>query len=538
MIGDPGRLRQINVNLVGNAIKFTERGEVVVEVESQTRANGDVVLHFSVRDTGIGIPKKKQQLIFDAFSQADTSTTRQFGGTGLGLAISSQLVRMMGGSIWIESEVGRGTTFHFTTEFKVAQEQPSTSRFQLASLAELPTLVVDDNATSRRILGEMLKSWTLAPTVVDSGVAALTEMQRAANEGCPYRLVLLDCMMPGMDGFSLAELIGRNPVLESPTMIMISLAARPGDTERCQKLGIVRHMTKPVIKSELFDTIVDALGEHVDESETPDVDLSKLVGPPLHILLVEDGLINQQVATGFLERAGHNVSLANNGKEAVDATEHQNFDLVLMDVQMPVMDGHEATTIIRQREKEVGGHLKIIAMTAAAMIGDRERCLKVGMDAYISKPINAVELFNTIAEQTSAVVATEVSTTTTEAQDATTSNKQVVVDFEAAQSYVPGGEKVLRELAKIFLEECPKLISDLHTGLSANEAASVHRAAHTLKSSSRIIVAQSLVEVTAHIEQLAANKELNDVEECLPRLQAATNETCDSIRSWLNAECT
>ena len=535
LIGDPGRLRQIIVNLVGNAIKFTERGEVVVEVEPQTRADGAVMLHFSVTDTGIGIPEKQQHVIFDAFRQADASTTRRFGGTGLGLAISSQLVRMMGGSIWIESEVGRGTVFHFTAEFQIAQDQPSASRFHLASLTALSTLIVDDNATNRRILDEMLKSWTLAPKVVESGVAALTEMQRAANEGHPYRLVLLDCMMPGMDGFTLAELIGGNPGLAGPTMIMISSAARTGDAERCRNLGIIRHMTKPVIKSELFDTIVDALGEDADEPEVLQEDLSGLIGPPLHILLVEDGLINQRVATGFLERAGHTVSLANNGKEAVDATEQQDFDLVLMDVQMPVMDGHEATAIIRQREKESGGHLKIIAMTAAAMKGDRDRCLQAGMDAYVSKPIDLEELFKTIAVQTGALPDTD-SDVASDAGKVAADDAPDAVDFTAAQANVPGGIEVLQDLGGIFLEECPKLLNDLLTGLAGNETEPVQRAAHTLKSSSRIMAAQPLADITAHIEQLAANGELADVKECLPKLQADADQACNAIRVWLQSE--
>ncbi len=533
LIGDPGRLRQIIVNLVGNAIKFTERGEVVVEVESQTRINGEVVLHFSVRDTGIGIAEKKQKLIFDAFSQADASTTRRFGGTGLGLAISSQLVRMMGGSIWISSAVGRGTTFHFTAEFKVAEDQPSTSRFQLASLSEMPALVVDDNGTNRRILEEMLKSWTLQPTVVDSGVAALTEMQRAANDGHPYKLVLLDCMMPGLDGFSLAELIGGNSALASPTMIMVSSATRAGDAERCRKLGINRHMTKPVIKSELFDAIVDALGEQTDEIPLVEQDLPEIAGPPLHVLLVEDGLINQRVATGFLERAGHSVSLANNGQEAVDTTQHQSFDLVLMDVQMPVMDGHTATRLIRQREQETGEHLLIIAMTAAAMKGDREECLNAGMDAYISKPINVAELFQTIARQTHMTTSHDQTTPATRVPVDVTARP--VVDFEAARDNVPGGDDVLADLAEIFLEECPKLLSELLQGLADNDAAVVHRAAHTLKSSSRIIVASVMADLTALIEQLAANNELSDVEECQPKLQAAADEACEVIRNWLTA---
>jgi CheY-like chemotaxis protein len=268
------------------------------------------------------------------------------------------------------------------------------------------------------------------------------------------------------------------------------------------------------------------------------VDLPNCEGRRLRILLVEDGLINQRVATGFLERAGHSVSLANNGREAVDATSQQNFDLVLMDVQMPVMDGHEATAVIREREQETGGHLKIIAMTAAAMKGDRERCLKSGMDAYVSKPIEVEEFFNTIAEQTSAVVGAQSSATTIDSQDVATTNRSNVVDFEAALDCVPGGVTVLKDLAEIFLEECPKLIGDLQAGLAANEATSVHRAAHTLKSSSRIIVAQFLADVTTHIERLAANKELDDVEECLPRLQATADEACDVIREWLNSNNT
>ena len=545
LIGDPGRLRQITMNLVGNAIKFTEQGEVVVEVESQTQVDDDIVLHFSVRDTGIGIPEEKQQLIFGAFSQADASTTRRFGGTGLGLAISAQLVGMMGGEIWIESEVGRGTTFHFTAKFKVAPEQPSTSRFQLASLAGLRALVVDDNATTRQTLDEMLKSWAVATTVVDGGVAALTEMERAANEGRPYRLVLVDAMMPGMDGFALAELIGTNPAFESPVMIMLTMAGRAGDTDRCRTLGVSRQMTKPVIRSEVFDAIVDVLGEPADQRERSEVDRPQLAGPALHILLVEDGLINQRVATGFLERAGHRVSLANNGQEAVEATEHQDFDLVLMDVQMPVMDGHDATALIRKRETERGGHLNIIAMTAAAMKGDRERCLQVGMDAYVSKPIDVEELFSTIAEQMGTAAATERSAATDAQHSATPIEEDTVeenaveenaVDFEAARENVPGGVEVLQDITRAFLEECPKLLEDLQVGLSTSEAASVQRAAHTLKSSSCIIAAPTLVDIAGQIEQLAANRELAEVEENLARLQAAADQACDEIRGWLEPD--
>ena len=531
LIGDPGRLRQIVVNLVGNAIKFTERGEVVVEVESETCDNDVVVLHFSVRDTGIGIPEKKQRLIFDAFSQADASTTRRYGGTGLGLAISAQLVRMMEGNIWVESQVGLGTTFHFTAEFQISHDQLA-NRFHLESLSQLPVLIVDDNATNRRILEEMLKSWDLAPVVTDGGVPALAELQRVADEGRPYRLVLLDCMMPGMDGFSLAELIRDNAALDSPTIIMVSSAARPGDTARCRALGIVRHMTKPVIKSELFDTIVDALGEQVDESETVDADVSTTVGPSLHILLVEDGMINRRVATVFLEQAGHKVSLANNGREAVEVTARQKFDLVLMDVQMPIMDGHEATIHIRKRERETGGHLKIIAMTAAAMKGDREECLEAGMDAYLSKPINQEELFRTIAEHTRQAEPVEPSQADPDVQNGETSNQSGAIDFAAALSNLPS-EKMLRDLAEIFLKECPQLINNLRTGLSQEDAVSVERAAHALRSSARIMAANNLRDVATEMEKLAKNKQFSDVAERLTKLQTNADQACNAIRNWL-----
>ncbi len=531
--GDPGRLRQVLVNLVGNAIKFTQHGEVVVEVESHSRTNGDLTLHFSVRDTGIGIPEKKQELIFESFSQADASTTRRFEGTGLGLAISAQLVEMMGGRIWVESQVGRGATFHFTSTFGISQDQPSTSRFQLESLANLPTLIVDDNATNLRILDEMLKSWSLAPMVADGGVAALTELQRAANENQPYRLVLLDCMMPGMDGFSLAELVQGNASLANPAMIMISSATRPGDVDRCRDLGIARHMTKPVIKSELFDAIVAALDEHVDESVAPPKTPVGDFGLQLEILLVEDGIINQRVATGFLEQAGHRVSLAMNGREAVDATANQGFDVVLMDVQMPIMDGHEATAVIRERETETGEHLTIIAMTAAAMKGDRELCLQSGMDAYVSKPIDAEELFGAIALHYRGGACGEPCDSSAPTEQTQDADCRAIVDFDVALKGIPGGVEVLRDLAGIFLEECPKLLNAIQEGVNTGDAKSARRAAHTLRSSSKIIAAEELDEITAQLEQLARDDELSSVAERLPQLREAAERVCSAITDWL-----
>jgi PAS domain S-box-containing protein len=531
LIGDPGRLRQVLVNLVGNAIKFTDQGEVAVNVESRSQVDDRVVLHFSVRDTGIGIPEKKQQIIFEAFSQADASTTRKYGGTGLGLAIASQLVRLMGGSIWLESELGRGTEFHFTADFQLSDEQPAQTSFQMSSLTNLPTLVVDDNATNRIILQEMLKSWNLDPTVVDGGVTALTELQRAANDGAPYRLIVLDCMMPGMDGFSLAQLVVGNANLDDPVMIMVSSAARPGDATRCREVGIVRHMTKPVIKSDLFETILEAMGQHDIDTESMVPENASLVGAPLHILLVEDGVINQRVATGFLERAGHRVSLANNGKEAVDAIENQTFDLVLMDVQMPVMDGHAATVIIREREKQTGEHIQIISMTAAAMKGDRERCLAAGMDAYISKPIDVEELLKSIAEHGGGQVADDSPETVLGSSSSAVEDN--IVDFKSAEKNVPGGEKILRELGGLFLGECPRLLGELVAAVGESDVTTAQRAAHTLKSNATIFAATPLADIAAKIEKFAARKRLGDVERLVPGIELAGERVCQAIRDWL-----
>jgi two-component system sensor histidine kinase/response regulator len=536
LMGDPGRLRQIIVNLVGNAIKFTEHGEVVVEVVAQTRLDHRIIVHFSVRDSGIGIPKEKQHGIFEAFTQADASTTRKFGGTGLGLAISSQLVRLMGGSIWVESTPGEGATFHFTADLGIAEEQPASKHFERSSLAGMPVLVVDDNFTNRRILEEMLKSWHLQPSVADGGVAALTEMQKAANQGRPYRLILLDCMMPGMDGFSLAELIGSNDSLNCPTMIMISSATRPGDADRCRRLGIVRHMTKPVIKSELFNTICDALDKHQGRASAQVPESPKPRGPALHVLLVEDGLVNQRVARGFLERFGHQVTIAGNGQEAIDKLTQGSFNVVLMDVQMPVMDGLEATAVIREREKESGGHIPIIAMTAAAMKGDRERCLAGGMDAYVSKPIDPDELFKTIVDQVAEKSASTKNgaTGTKGVPTDCAGQREPVVDFEAASQQIAGGVDEVRTLAEIFLRECQQLTGEIREGISSGDAKTLRRAAHTLKSSAEIFAAGQLASIARELEQFGRSEQINDAQSRLPALEQAADQACQAVRGWLN----
>ncbi|MFV1967690.1 MAG: response regulator, partial [Pirellulaceae bacterium] len=376
LIGDPGRLGQVVVNLGGNAIKFTAAGEVVIDVTEKSRSDAEITLHCSVKDTGTGIPPEKQVRIFDPFSQADVSTTRRFGGTGLGLSISAQLVEMMKGDIWLESEIGQGTTFHFTVTMDTRGAQPQRPSPNARVLAGMTTLIVDDNATNRRLLEEMLRSWGLNVTVADGGKAALAVMREAASRNDHVQLVLLDLMMPEMDGFELAEQIRDEASFDHPKMIMISSAGRSGDMERCRQVGIGRYLMKPIIQSELLNAMLETSGAVV----AGESDGQTAAGLRLRVLLAEDGLINQRVAIGLLQQHGHDVVVANNGKEAVKTFEEGSFDVVLMDVQMPEMDGYEATAAIRGKEKGSSRHTPIIAMTAAAMKGDRERCLEAGMD--------------------------------------------------------------------------------------------------------------------------------------------------------------
>ncbi len=396
--GDPGRLRQILVNLVGNAIKFTERGEVVVEVRPETRTEKDVCLLFTVRDTGIGIPTGRQQSIFEAFTQVDYSTTRKYGGTGLGLTISAQLASLMGGRIWVESEEGQGSTFHVTARFGLSGAAgPPPAR--PARLHGLPVLIVDDNATNRRILEEVLANWGMRPLAVDGGAAALAVLGAAAAAGEPYPLILLDGHMPEMDGFTLAARIRADAALSGAVVLMLTSAGRPDDVEQCRRLGVRAYLTKPVRQSELLDAILSTLG---GTQPPPDVAAAResVAAPdwrPLRILAAEDNPINQKLATHLLKKRGHSIVIAATGREAVAALEKQPFDVVLMDVQMPDVDGLEATAAIRRREEGTGRRVPIIAMTAHAMKGDRERCLEAGMDGYVSKPVQAQELFGAIA---------------------------------------------------------------------------------------------------------------------------------------------
>jgi two-component system sensor histidine kinase/response regulator len=407
VIGDSARIRQIIVNLVGNAIKFTEHGQVELCVAVEARDRDELQLHFIVRDTGIGIPPEKQKLIFEAFSQADSSTTRRFGGTGLGLTISARLVEAMRGKIWVESEPGKGSAFHFTVSLGVAS-QASPAPPEEKPLVGIPVLVVDDNFTNRRILTEMFWMWQMKPAEAASAQEALSLLRRASERGHPYALVVTDVHMPEMDGFDLVDRIKNTPDLADVAIIMLTSGEKRGDVQRCRGLGGSAYLMKPVRRVELRAAIVRALkdrsgSEHNDAVPAPISPISIPEKPealPARILLAEDNVVNQRLAFRILEKSGHSVVIVNNGREALAALRQDTFDMVLMDVQMPEMDGFEATMAIRNDEIGKNSHIPIVAMTAHAMTGDRERCLAAGMDGYISKPIRAGDLLSLI-EKTS-----------------------------------------------------------------------------------------------------------------------------------------
>jgi PAS domain S-box-containing protein len=524
LVGDPGRLRQVVVNLLGNAIKFTEHGEVVVtvSVDKETRGQGDnekesgpasvslspclpVSLYFEVRDTGIGIPADKQRSLFQAFTQLDSSTTRKYGGTGLGLAISARLVGLMGGRIWLDSEVGRGSTFHFTARFDRAEAaalpQPSAAP---VTLQQLPVLIVDDNATNRRILQEMLASWRMRPTAVDSGAAALAVLAEARDRGQPFPLVLLDSMMPEMDGFTLAAQIKKQPGLAQAVLLMVSSADRHGDAARCRELGIAAYLTKPVRQSELLDRIVSVLGGALHEETALLPAPAAAFGPcqrPLRLLLAEDNAVNQRLAVYLLTRRGHAVVVAGSGKEALAALEREPFDAVLMDVQMPEMDGFEATAALRLREQATGAHLPIIAMTAHAMKGDRERCLQAGMDAYIAKPLEAQELLEVVES----VVATS---TALPAASAAGESAGKPIDLAAALQRSAGDPQLLRELAEVFCSDCPRLLAAIGSALEQGDTRKLSEGAHALKGALGVFGPSAALDAALALEARGRQRDL------------------------------
>jgi PAS domain S-box-containing protein len=515
VVGDQARLRQVVVNLLGNAIKFTDQGEVVLEVRRQSASDGQVVLQFAVTDTGIGISREKLEEIFDAFEQADNTTTRRFGGTGLGLAISSRLVEMMGGRIWAESELGQGSTFHFTARFDLAPEETVERRPREPEvIGGTRVLIVDDNATNRLILQEMLASWGMVPTSAAGAEEALRRLREAEQSGRPFPLVISDVHMPQMDGFGLADTIKQDPVIASTVIMMLTSGDRPGDIARCEAMGVAAYLLKPVKQSELLDAVMMALDVTRAEDETVAVPAAEQTPRtrPLRVLLAEDSLVNQKLALGLLKRRGHSVTVANNGKEALAALELEKFDLVIMDVQMPEMDGLEATAAIRAKEKQTGAHLPIIAMTAHAMKGDRERCLAAGMDKYVSKPIRAKHLFDVIEETAGDARQPEkvANTPLPEGEG---------VDWNEALSAVRGDRQLLDVVVQTALEEAPKLVEEIRQAIAVRDAAALRLAAHTLKGSIRYFGRGPAFDLAFRLEQMGREAQWDGSAETLASLE-------------------
>ncbi len=404
VIGDSARLRQIIINLVGNAVKFTEQGEIVVKVELDSIPMDKACIHFSVSDTGIGIAPDKKNTIFKAFEQADGSTTRRYGGTGLGLAISSRLIRLMNGELWVESELGAGSTFHFTAIFGMSESIDSELPYTcLPEIKDLSVLIVDDNVTSRNILEQMLTGWKMKPTLADSGPSALTAMHSAISEGTPFALVIMDSQMPTMDGFEVAKEMSQDELLADIPIIMLASTGDNNHFSCMEEAHISTHLFKPIRQSELFNSIITILDKTspnvISQQDAANTEESGTLRS-LRILLAEDNMVNQVLATRILEKRGHCVTVASNGESAVLEAKRHEYDIILMDVQMPIMDGLEATALIRKHEKKIGKHTPIIAMTAHAMKGDREHCIGAGMDAYITKPVQTAALMKTIASLT------------------------------------------------------------------------------------------------------------------------------------------
>jgi PAS domain S-box-containing protein len=518
VVGDPARLRQVVVNLVGNAVKFTEQGEVVVNVHCQSRGAGEVVVLFKVRDTGIGIPADKLDKIFEAFEQVDASTTRRYGGTGLGLAITSRLVSLMGGRIWAESALGRGSTFSFTARFAVGADRLRAPVAGVERLTGLRVLVVDDNATNRLILHEMLQSHGLRPHAAAGAAEALQVLRYAQELGHEFALVITDVNMPDVDGFTLVEQIRQDERLRGVTVIILTSGDRAGDRERCGRLAVSAHLLKPVKQSELMDAIVLAFGVAAAEPEAPARAAEELPAvPPLRVLLAEDAYANQMLAVGLLKKWGHAVTVANNGREAIELLRAEPFDVVLMDVQMPEMDGMEATRLVRRMEAEGKLPLQrrrplpVVAMTAHAMKGDRERCLEAGMTSYVSKPIRARDLQAVLVELFVSPGAPAAEAPAEPSPDA--------VNWPVALEAVAGDVDLLRAVAGAFLEEAQGVEARLAAAVAANEARGVERAAHQLKGMLGPFGAAAARDLAARLEGLGRRGDLAAAAGCLTELQ-------------------
>lgn len=526
--GDPTRLRQVVVNLLSNAIKFTDHGEVVLHVRMESHTDEELFLHFIITDTGIGIPVDKQQLIFAPFTQADSSATRRYGGTGLGLAISFQLVQLMGGRLWVESQEGQGSSFHFIARFSPSMSnQHAGVPSETARLQGLAALVVDDSTTNRRIVEEMLTSWAMRPAVADGGWTALASMERATAEGRPFPLVLIDAYMPDMDGFSLAERIKQNPELAGATIMMLTTAGRRGDGARCRELGIAAYLHKPIKEGDLLQAIFLALepsGKEAKDAELITRHTLHQQRKSLRVLLAEDDLVNRLLAQHLLTKSGFHVTAVQNGVEAVEAvrTSDHAFDAVLMDVQMPGLNGIQATAAIRAMEQKTSMHLPIIAMTAHAMKGDRARFLQAGMDGYVAKPVESALLIRAIEKAVS------------EAPGAISepSSKRIersAVDWKYGLARVDGDSELLSELFKMFARQAPITLGNIRESVIHKDATAIEYGAHTLKGALSNFGANEAIQAAQRLEQIAHNGKTEHFEEAFRNVEKEIGQVLAAI---------
>ncbi|MBI3400894.1 MAG: response regulator [Acidobacteria bacterium] len=516
-VGDPGRLRQVLVNLVGNAIKFTERGQILVQVDVEAATPKDTVLHYLVSDSGIGVPTEKQQTIFEPFKQADGSTTRRFGGTGLGLTISSSLVELMGGRIWLESAPHEGSTFHFTARLGLSDARPEPTA---VNLTDLPVLIVDDNAVNRRVLHDLLLRWKMRPTAVDSGAAALDALRQANADRHPFALVLLDANMPEMDGFEVARRIQDDRTLAGATIMMLSSSGQYGEAARCSDVGIVNHLTKPVDQRDLLGAITRAIApERVRRPALPASMLPlELADRRLRVLLAEDNVVNQRLAASVLERRGHRVTIAGNGREALATLDRQAFDLVLMDVQMPEMGGLEAAAAIRARERGSAAHVPIVAMTAHAMKGDRERCLAAGMDEYLTKPLDSRQLCATVERLAGGAPLPP-----------PVSAAPAVSDHVLAR--VGGDRELLAEISRLFVDDAPRHLERIRQALEARDGESLRRAAHGLKGAAANFDATGVVDAARALEEIGRTAQFDEHDAAWRALAFETERLIATLRT-------
>jgi two-component system, sensor histidine kinase and response regulator len=533
LIGDSGRLRQVILNLIGNAIKFTESGEVVLNVTIQETIEESVLLHFSVRDTGIGITPAQMTKIFAPFEQADGSTTRKYGGTGLGLTITRRLIELMKGKIWVESELGKGSTFHFTARLGKSNDRSLTpSKITPAGLRGLPVLIVDDNSTNRRILLEMCISWGMAPVAVDGGEAALSAIEKATNADAPFQLILLDAMMPLMDGYEVARRLKKSALPSQASIVMLS-SGGPSNSQQCRESGIDKYLMKPIKQSELLNTVCSILGNTSQRVLPSITNAPRITLNPLTILVAEDNVVNQKLIVKLLENQGHRVALAENGQIAVELCKENQYDLILMDMQMPVMSGTEATQAIRLLEQ--GSHLRrpIIALTANAMKGDKEICLESGMDGYVSKPIRMNELVGEILRilphARMEPLAEEIPSSPlkqSKFEDGEILNKT------AALECVEGDTELLGELVELFLQDYPQLLDSLRDAIGENDSTTVKRAAHTIKGALLNFGAKRAADAALELEAAGKQGDLCDARSLCERLESQLNAIRPTLAGW------